>query len=268
MTAKLTSFSYNVGTIYNCFFFFLTGMFINPPTAPSTPSLHHRVAGSKKSPVWIGIFNSVFLEHLETAVEVKFDNSATSYFHLVAWPSLVLSFEYFPCFLRRKLLQKAWRYFVKRLAYTIALRRDFKKSRLPDISCPISKLTEGASVLALEIPVLHMTAEGIAHMISTARRNLQTLTRLVNYLFCITCSLENNAFSVLHYIIKVTLHYYMLHRFKNHSSLERSLTSLLDLIRLYSILAELLALAKRPQSGAPWVRKFGKLSIWENLVMT
>ena len=107
---------------------------------------------------------------------------------------------------------------------------------MADISCPISKITEGASVLALEIPVVHMTAEGIAHMISTARRNLQTLTRLVNYLFCITCSLENNAFSVLHYVIKVTLHYYMLHRFENHSSLERSLTSLLDLIRLYSIL--------------------------------
>ena len=28
------------------------------------------------------------------------------------------------------------------------------------------------------------------------------------------------------------------------------------------------ARAKRPRSGAPWVRKFGKLSIRENLVMT
>ena len=28
------------------------------------------------------------------------------------------------------------------------------------------------------------------------------------------------------------------------------------------------ARAKRAQSGAPWVRKFGKLSTWENLVMT
>ena len=34
------------------------------------------------------------------------------------------------------------------------------------------------------------------------------------------------------------------------------------------ILAELLARAKRARSGAPWVRKFGKLSIRENLVMT
>ena len=133
-------------------------------------------------------------------------------------------------------MQKAWRYFVKRLAYTIALRRNFKKSRLPDISCPISKLTEGASVLALEIPIVHVTVEGIAHMISNARRNSQTLIRLVDSLFCITCSLENNAFSVLHYVIKVTLHYYMLHRFENHSSFELSLTSLLDLIRLYSTL--------------------------------
>ena len=37
---------------------------------------------------------------------------------------------------------------------------------------------------------------------------------------------------------------------------------------LCSMLAELLACAKRARSGAPWVRKFGKLSIRENLVMT
>ena len=34
------------------------------------------------------------------------------------------------------------------------------------------------------------------------------------------------------------------------------------------LIAELLARAKRARSGAPWVRKFGKLSVWENLVMT
>ena len=94
------------------------------------------------------------------------------------------------------------------LAYTIGFSRDFKYSRLPDMSCPISKLTEEASVLALEIAIVHVTVEGIAHMISNARRNSQTLIRLVDSLFCITCSLENNAFSVLHYVIKVTLHYY------------------------------------------------------------
>ena len=32
-----------------------------------------------------------------------------------------------------------------------------------------------------------------------------------------TCSLENNAFSVLHNVINVTLHYPMLHRFEIHS---------------------------------------------------
>ena len=35
-------------------------------------------------------------------------------------------------------------------------------------------------------------------------RDSQKRTRLVDFLFCITCSLENNAFSVLHYVIKVT----------------------------------------------------------------
>ena len=38
----------------------------------------------------------------------------------------------------------------------------------------------------------------------------QTRTWLMISLFCIACLLKNNAFSVLHYIIKVTLHYLML----------------------------------------------------------
>ena len=41
-----------------------------------------------------------------------------------------------------------------------------------------------------------------------------------------TCSIENNAFSVLHYVIKVTLHYLMLHRFEIHSPLELSRSAL------------------------------------------
>ena len=50
-------------------------------------------------------------------------------------------------------------------------------------------------------------------------------------LLCITCSLENNAFSVLHYVIKVTLHY-LKDRFETHSALEvLSGTSLLGLRR-------------------------------------
>lgn len=34
----------------------------------------------------------------------------------------------------------------------------------------------------------------------------QTHTQLMDSLLCITCFLENNAFYVLHYIVKVTLH--------------------------------------------------------------
>ena len=46
-------------------------------------------------------------------------------------------------------------------------------------------------------------------------------------LFYITCSLVNNAFSVLHYVIKVTLHYLTFHRFGIHSTglVPRSLLS-------------------------------------------
>ena len=46
----------------------------------------------------------------------------------------------------------------------------------------------------------------------------QARTRLVESLFCIMCMLKNNAFSVLHYIINVALHRYMLHRLENFSA--------------------------------------------------
>ena len=39
-------------------------------------------------------------------------------------------------------------------------------------------------------------------------------TQLVDSLICIKCLLENNAFSVLHYVM-VALHYSMLHRYKD-----------------------------------------------------
>ena len=45
-------------------------------------------------------------------------------------------------------------------------------------------------------------------------RDSQARTRLVDSLFFITCFLENNAFSVLHYVISVVLHYCMLHPFE------------------------------------------------------
>ena len=42
------------------------------------------------------------------------------------------------------------------------------------------------------------------------------------------CSLENNAFSALHYVIKATLHYLTLHRFETHCALELSLARSLE----------------------------------------
>ena len=45
--------------------------------------------------------------------------------------------------------------------------------------------------------------------------------------FCITFSLENDEFSVLHYVEKVALHYLMLNGFGIHSALELSRTALL-----------------------------------------
>ena len=47
-----------------------------------------------------------------------------------------------------------------------------------------------------------------------------------SYIMLCTCPLENNALSVLHYVVKVTRHYLMLHRFEMHSGLELSRTAL------------------------------------------
>ena len=49
-------------------------------------------------------------------------------------------------------------------------------------------------------------------------RDSQTRTRLVDSLICIKCSLENNAFFVLYYVINVALHYCMVHRFEIFSA--------------------------------------------------
>ena len=43
-------------------------------------------------------------------------------------------------------------------------------------------------------------------------------TRLVDSLICITCSLENNELSVLHYVRNVGLYYQVLHRFEIFSA--------------------------------------------------
>ena len=48
-------------------------------------------------------------------------------------------------------------------------------------------------------------------------RDSQTRSRLVDSLICITCSLENNAFFVPHYVM-LALHYSMLHRFEIFSA--------------------------------------------------
>ena len=56
--------------------------------------------------------------------------------------------------------------------------------------------------------------------------------------FCITCSFENDEFSVLHYVKKVSLHYLMLHGFGIHSALELSRTALLGYYLVASRLHE------------------------------
>ena len=49
--------------------------------------------------------------------------------------------------------------------------------------------------------------------------------------------------------------------FKTHDISLKSFLLIIIMITFIILIAELLARAKRAQSGAPWVRKFGKLSI-------
>ena len=49
--------------------------------------------------------------------------------------------------------------------------------------------------------------------------------------------------------------------FKTHDISLKSFLLIIIMITIIILIAELLARAKRAQSGAPWVRKFGKLSI-------
>ena len=53
-----------------------------------------------------------------------------------------------------------------------------------------------------------------------------------------TCSLENNAFPVLHYVIKITLHCLMFHRFEIHTALELLRTAFLCCLLAASRLRE------------------------------
>ena len=62
----------------------------------------------------------------------------------------------------------------------------------------------------------------IPPMIGWRRDKHTNLHMALGFSVLYTCSIENNAFSVLHYVIKVTLHYLMLHRLEIHSSLELS----------------------------------------------
>ena len=69
MTGKLTPFSYNVGTIYHGFF---NRHVYQPPPTPR-PRYPPPPPGSRKQKM-LGLnrdFNSVFLERLETAVEMN-----------------------------------------------------------------------------------------------------------------------------------------------------------------------------------------------------
>ena len=79
---------------------------------------------------------------------------------------------------------------------------------------------------ALELAIecsLENNAFSVLHYVIKVTLHYPTLHRFETYSaleLSRACSLENNAFSVLHYAIKVTLHYLMLHRFEIHSTLE------------------------------------------------
>ena len=80
---------------------------------------------------------------------------------------------------------------------------------------------------------------------------------LYSYIILRTSSLENNAFSVMHYVEKVTLYYLMLHRFEFHSvsALELPRTALLCCRLAASHLREA---ARWQSSRSTTARKLGR----------
>ena len=100
-------------------------------------------------------------------------------------------------------------------------------------------------------------------------RDSQTRTRPVDSLICITCSLQNNAFSVLHYVV-VALHYFMLHRFVDSlicitCSLENNAFSVLHYVMValhYSMLfIQVLAFSRKPLRNKETVTQIEELKL-------
>ena len=88
--------------------------------------------------------------------------------------------------------------------------------RFSDLSC--GRQCAFMNLLALLSANVFRASQRTAHTVDhilIARGNAIYLK--FRSLFCITCSLENNTISLLHYVIKVKSHYNILHRFKTHS---------------------------------------------------
>ena len=86
----------------------------------------------------------------------------------------------------------------------------------------------------------------------------QTCTRLVNSPFCITCSLENNALSVVHYVIKVILHLLPPQGFRPEREIQRRHPSSsrvnIEVLTVQNIPSICQKKSRLPWSGAAWNR--------------
>ena len=86
----------------------------------------------------------------------------------------------------------------------------------------------------------------------------QTCARLVNSPFCITCSLENNALSVAHYVIKVILHILPPQGFRPEREIPRRHPSSsrvnIEVLTVQNIPSICQKKSRLPWSGAAWNR--------------
>ena len=86
----------------------------------------------------------------------------------------------------------------------------------------------------------------------------QTCTRLVNSPFWITCSLENNALSVVHYVIKVILHLLPPQGFRPEREIPRRHPSSsrvnIEVLTVQNIPSICQKKSRLPWSGAAWNR--------------
>ena len=122
-----------------------------------------------------------------------------------------------------------------------------------------SGVLPGANAIAIRVWLQMMQMNPLNDWLKTGWAwDSQTCTRLVNSPFCITCSLEYNALSVVHYVIKVILHLLPPQGFRPEREIPRRHPSSsrvnIEVLTVQNIPSICQKKSRLPWSGAAWNR--------------